>query len=43
MADPHEYSMSGIKVKFPHQAYPSQVSCNQKWKTSFEHRCPRWR
>ena len=25
MADPHEYNMSGVKVKFPHKAYPSQV------------------
>ena len=25
MAEPHEYNMSGVKVKFPHKAYPSQV------------------
>ena len=28
MADPHEYNMSGVKVKFPHKAYPSQVGKN---------------
>ena len=25
MSDPHEYNMCGVKVAFPHKAYPSQV------------------
>ena len=25
MSGPQEYAMSGVKVKFPHKAYPSQV------------------
>ena len=36
MSGPHEYSMCGVKVKFPAKAYPSQVAMMSKIVTSLQ-------
>jgi len=36
MSGPHEYSMCGVKVKFPAKAYPSQVAMMSKIVTSIQ-------
>ena len=36
MSDPHDYDVCGVKIKFPQEAYPSQVAMMEKIVTSLK-------